>query len=262
LDNRCVVDNLRESFRVLAMDRPRGEVVELDGLSIASPGVTFQMFNAAFLNSRVETREELSRRLVTARNYFSSRGMAWSFWFCEHWLADDVRRRLSRGCEEVGLRIASEMPGMLAESLEPARRELPSMEIRRLGDPRTLEHFRQIGAECFHVPADWFREVFDGNPARSQFVCWVGYRGEIPVATSASMCADGVIGIYNVATVPEHRGRGYGEVMTRHAVTAEMARQIAGPATPVVLQSTSQGLALYERMGFRAITRIVVYNSR
>ena len=33
------------------------------------------------------------------------------------------------------------------------------------------------------------------------------------------------------------------------------------PGVPVVLQSTEQGLKIYERMGFRAITRILVYNS-
>jgi hypothetical protein len=29
----------------------------------------------------------------------------------------------------------------------------------------------------------------------------------------------------------------------------------------VVLQSTSHGFGLYERLGFRAVTRILVYNS-
>ena len=32
-------------------------------------------------------------------------------------------------------------------------------------------------------------------------------------------------------------------------------------AAPLVLQSTSWGIRLYERMGFRTVTRILVYNS-
>ena len=44
-----VADNLRESFRAIAASRPPGEVRELRGVSIASAGVAFQMFNAAFL---------------------------------------------------------------------------------------------------------------------------------------------------------------------------------------------------------------------
>jgi hypothetical protein len=42
------------------------------------------------------------------------------------------------------------------------------------------------------------------------------------------------------------------EAVTRHAV---------GSGGRVVRQSTSQGLRLYERMGFRAVTRILAYNS-
>lgn len=257
---RPVVNNLRDSFRILAVDRPRGDVRELDGVSIASPGVAFQMFNAAFLSAPVETQTELASRLGTARNHFASRSLPWSFWFCESWLAEDVRRRLTRGCEEAGLRIASEMPGMVAERLDPTRRRLPELEIRKVARGETLEHFRQIGAECFHVPPEWFSEVFDGNPARSQFVCWVGYREGTPVATAASVVSNGAIGIYNVATTSAHRGHGYGETMTRQAIGEEMARHGAG--LPVVLQSTSHGLPLYDRMGFRSVTRIVVFNSR
>jgi hypothetical protein len=48
-----VADNLRESFRVVAAGREHGEVRELPGVSIAAAGVTFQMFNAAFLSAPV-----------------------------------------------------------------------------------------------------------------------------------------------------------------------------------------------------------------
>ena len=52
-DFRPVEANLRESFRVLARGRERADVMELPGVSIASLGATFQMFNAAFLNAPV-----------------------------------------------------------------------------------------------------------------------------------------------------------------------------------------------------------------
>src|SRR5256885_13055848 len=41
-------DNLRESFRIIAASRAVGELRELSGVSIASAGATFQMFNTAF----------------------------------------------------------------------------------------------------------------------------------------------------------------------------------------------------------------------
>ena len=86
----------------------------------------------------------------------------------------------------------------------------------------------------------------------------VGYHGGSPVATAATVTSNGVIGLYNVATAPEHRQRGYGEAITRHALDAATRENGVGG---IVLQSTSQGLRLYERMGFQPVTRVLVYNS-
>jgi ribosomal protein S18 acetylase RimI-like enzyme len=68
----------------------------------------------------------------------------------------------------------------------------------------------------------------------------------------------GAIGVYNVATMPDHQRRGYGEAVMRHAV-AEAQREHGIERT--ILQSTPAGLSLYERMGYRTITRVSVYAS-
>jgi ribosomal protein S18 acetylase RimI-like enzyme len=66
---------------------------------------------------------------------------------------------------------------------------------------------------------------------------WVGYVNSQPVTTAVT-CVDGeAIGVYSVATVREHRGRGYGETITRFAIDA----------------------ALYRRMGYRPVGRFAVY---
>lgn len=250
-------ENLRESFRLLANGRARADVLEISGLSVVSLGVAFQMFNAAFFSALVETQADLEARLQIARRHFVTRNMSWSLWICEDWLAPGVRKKLSRTCEIFGLRLSSELPGMVAERIDPPARPLPRMDFRRVDSLRTLEDFRAIGSSCFHVPVGWFAEVFDERlDVRRGFVCWVGYRDGVPVSTAASVASDGAIGLYNVATVPEHRGGGYGEAITRYAIDAADTG-----ADRIVLQSTSQGLRIYERMGFRAVTRILVYNS-
>ncbi len=251
--------NLRQSFRVLAKGRPRADVTELEGVSIASLGAAFQMFNAAFLNSRVAGRQDLEGRLAGAQAIFRARELSWAFWLCEDWLAWPTRHVLLRSCEGFGLRAVAEMPGMVADGLREPKKILRSpLKIMRAADPRTMEDFRTVGSLCFHVPPSWFREVFDDSMPSREFVCWVGYRDGLPVATSATVVSGGVIGLYNVATIPDERGKGYAEAVTRHAVA--QASQQSGVAR-VILQSTAQGERLYKRLGFREVSRVVVFNS-
>jgi ribosomal protein S18 acetylase RimI-like enzyme len=255
--------NLRESFRVLAPGRPRAEILELPGLSIASLGVAFQMFNAAFLSTAVAGPDELTDRLTAARRFFAATGQQWSFWICEDWLDRPARRNADRVCRSHGLRLASEVPGMIAEEIEPpvlksGWRAPVHMEFRRVACARTLTDFAGIGTVCFNVPAPWYREVFDASLPERRFVAWVGYVDGFPVATAASVTAEGIVGLYNVATEPGRRGRGLAEATTRHAITQARAE---APDAPVVLQSSSMGMNLYARLGFRAVTRFRVYNS-
>ncbi|MDE3197304.1 MAG: GNAT family N-acetyltransferase [Acidobacteriota bacterium] len=260
MDFHPVEENLRTSFRALAAARVQGGVVELPGVTIASLGARFQMFNAAFLSAPT-SQDDFEERLSGAREYFGTRDLAWAFWICEDWLDYPLRRKLSSLCSRYGLRLSSEMPGMIADAIRQQRRILPELEIRPLDAERVLNDFRGVGSVCFHVPLDWFSEVFDERMAseRTAFRCWVGYVKGLPVATAAAIASDGVVGLYNIATAPGHRGRGIAEAITRHAVTESFA---ALGERPVVLQSTSRGLPLYERLGFRPVTRILVYVSK
>jgi predicted GNAT family acetyltransferase len=254
-DFHAVEANLRESFRMLAHGRPRGDVLELPGVTIASLGVSFQMFNAAFFSSPIASGDELEMRLDAAQEHFSKRNLSWSLWVCEDWLDRSLRRRLSRVCDGFDLHLTTEMPGMTACALDRASRPLQELEFRRVERGPTLDDFRAIGSNCFHVPILWFSEVFDETIRDREFICWVGYHEGVPVSTAATVRTGETVGLYNIATTPGYRGRGFGEAVTRHAV------EYARPAEKVILQSTTQGLSMYHRMGFDAVTRILVYNS-
>jgi ribosomal protein S18 acetylase RimI-like enzyme len=249
-----VAGNLRESFRIIAGSREGGEVRELQGVSIASAGVTFQMFNAAFISEPIATEDELHQRILLPAMHFQSRGREWAYWICEDFMEPRVRRRSRRVMESHGLRHSTDLPGMVADRILPPVRPLPRVEVRRVIDRSTSTDFCGIGSVCFHVPIDWFREVFGNDSVWQRFISYVGYVDGEPVATTAVVTGSGVTGIYNVATLPAWQHRGYGEAVMRHA----MAETGGGP---VVLQSTSAGLRLYERMGFRTVTRIAVYAS-
>ena len=258
MDFETVALNLRESFRVIAASRTPGEIREFPGVSIASADVTFQMFNAAFLSAPVPTEADLARRIMLPSVHFDARGLEWAYWVCDDWLESRPRRRSRHIFERHGLRHSVDLPGMVAERILPAVKPLPTLEIRRVGDPATRDAFCAIGSICFHVPVPWFREVFDHDSVWDRFIAWVGYMDGEPVSTTATVIGAGAVGGYNVATMPEHQMRGYGETVMRHAV-AEAQRRHGIDRT--ILQSTPAGHRLYQRMGFRTVTNIAVYAS-
>ena len=259
MDFRTVEENLRASFRVLAASRPTGEVREAPGVSIASAGVTFQMFNAAFLSAPVDGERDLDRRIATARVHFAARQQAWSYWVCEDWLDKKARRSVAAAFKRHGLRLATVLPGMLADRLADPLRPLPRIEVRPVDDHKSWTHFCQIGALCFNVPLGWFQEVFDdGGVWETGFKGYVGYSNGEPVSTAGIVVAAGAVGVYNLATVPGHQKRGFGEAVMRHALA--LARDQHGGERSV-LQSTPQGFQLYQRMGYSVVTNVAVYTS-
>ena len=64
-------------------------------------------------------------------------------------------------------------------------------------------------------------------------------------------------GIYWVATAEQHRGRGFGVVITRSAVD-EAARR---GCCMVGLQASPLGKPVYERMGFGVVSEYATYES-
>jgi ribosomal protein S18 acetylase RimI-like enzyme len=255
---QLVAENLRESFRTIAASRAAGELRELPGVSIASAGVTFQMFNTAFLSGPVANETELKQRIRLPVAHFDQRGQEWAYWVCEDWIQQPARKRSRRWFEHYGLRLSTELPGMIADCIRPPVKTLPPIEIRRVRSAATWDAFCEIGSVCFHVPLTWFREVFDNSTVWEHFMSYVGYVDDEPVATTSLVAGAGAIGVYNVATLPASRRQGFGEAVMRQAL-AEV-RKVRG-MEPVILQSTPAGLHLYERMGFRTVARVAVYAS-
>jgi ribosomal protein S18 acetylase RimI-like enzyme len=258
VDFGAVAGNLRESFRVIAASRTPGEVRELRGVSIAAAGVAFQMFNAAFLSSVVIDDVDLARRIALSSVHFNARGLEWSYWVCEDWLEPHARRRSQKIFERHGLRHSVDLPGMVAERIEPPLRPLPQIEVRRVKDGATRDAFCAIGSTCFHVPFPWFSEVFGSDSVWERFASYVGYVDGEPVSTAAVVIGCGAAGVYNVATLPGHQRRGYGEAVMRYAL-ADAQREHGIECS--ILQSSPAGYRLYERMGYRTVTKISVYSS-
>jgi GNAT superfamily N-acetyltransferase len=255
-----VESNLLGLFRHFAGPREEGEIREMPGISIASCGATFHLFNAAFFSEPVSAAPgELERRIFTASVHYGARGLRWAFWVNEDKLDSGLRRKSQAIFHGQGLGLASRMPAMMAEQLAPPARTLPVLEVRRVCDAQTRLAFCHIVATSFRIPFVWCRELYEPEaPWRGGFAGHVGYADGEAVTAAATMRAAGVAGLYCVGTLPGHERKGYGEAIVRQAV--EEARRVFG-AEPAVLESTAAGLPLYQRMGFETVTHFSVFSS-
>jgi ribosomal protein S18 acetylase RimI-like enzyme len=85
--------------------------------------------------------------------------------------------------------------------------------------------------------------AISSKPSR---VHYVGFRNQIPVSTSTLLLDGDVACIYDVATAPEHRRRGYGSCVTRAALDEARRRGFEHAC----LMTSPAARKMYRALGF------------
>ena len=255
---QMVERSLREVMSIYSHATREGQTREMPGVSLVSSGLSLAVFNAAMLSTPVPGPEgDLARRIAVARVYFQHLRLPWSLWLCQDMLTPAARQSLEEMWQKGEFRLTAEPSGMVANSLRPSRRKLPSLDCRLVSDEATRLAFAQVTSVVFDLPYATSRQIYGSDQVWSgRFHGFVGYLQGKPVSTVGLWFADDSIGVYSVGTLPQHQRRGYAEALLRHALA--WGHQQTG-ITQTVLQSTRQGLSLYERIGYRSVTQFAVY---
>ncbi|MFJ2478393.1 GNAT family N-acetyltransferase [Streptomyces sp. NPDC087659] len=162
-----------------------------------------------------------------------------------------------RGMPDVEtLRVAAEY-GLTARSLHPFMiKSLAGKESVPIGVPRIRrvwgdEHatYSAMLAAGFEAPPATFsgiasRPVLD-SPGMTAYLA---ERDGVAVATAFGVLVEDFVGVFNISTPPQHRGRGYGRAVTE----AVLRDGREAGARAAFLHSSPAGLSLYESLGFRA----------
>jgi ribosomal protein S18 acetylase RimI-like enzyme len=182
------------------------------------------------------------------------------------WVLTDLSRPedLGERLERAGIPQSFELPILTADMdrLGLDREDPAALEIRRVAnvdDHRRWLFAMEVG---FDMPNGHTRTIDQtalavGFDADAKWVRFVGTTTNTVVASSGLMLFGGVAGVYNVATVPEARRRGFGAAMTRAALRYARDRGYR----VAILGTSPMGRGVYERMGFRdvAVERHHVY---
>jgi GNAT superfamily N-acetyltransferase len=131
--------------------------------------------------------------------------------------------------------------------------------ISEVKDSETLKTWCQVGCTGFGIPEraagavfQWFsKDVEHKIPVKF----YLGRVNGKVVATSAVLFAEGVAGIYWVATLPKMRNRGIGFAVTEKPLL--VAREMGYRAG--ILQASTMGAPVYRRMGFKEYSHLNTY---
>jgi GNAT superfamily N-acetyltransferase len=256
----AVAQNLLEALRFFGQARADAEIHDLPGLSLIFCGLNYAAFNAALQAAPVDgDGQELARLIELSAHQYDARSLRWTYWVCDDFLNLPLRREAPRVFKRHGLRHLTEAPGLYAERLTPVNRNLPPLDVRPVGDRATRAAFSDVMSVAFEIPHSVSTSVYGSERAwNGTFQGYVGYSNGRAVTTAAAVITGDVIGLYSVATLPQHRRLGFAEAIMRDVIRE--AQETRGVAR-TVLQSTSSGLGLYEAMGYRIVTGFNVFIS-
>jgi len=239
--------NHAESCREVARWTAQGEICESGGLLLAAPVTRAPPFQYCLRvgPGQQPTPAEL---LARADAFFFARDRGYVVNLRAHADADLEAAAGARGLGE----LVAPLPVMVLER-QPGG-AAPGA-VRLVDSAAGIADFAAVAAQAYAplglAPSVTARIM--GEPARMtgpgrRYA--VAYQDGRPAAAAMLLLSHGIAGLYWVGTVPEARGRGLAEAVTR--TLCEEA--FAAGAPLVVLQASPQGRPVYARVGFREVS--------
>jgi GrpB-like predicted nucleotidyltransferase (UPF0157 family)/ribosomal protein S18 acetylase RimI-like enzyme len=188
-------------------------------------------------------------RISHVASLFKKSHLPFSWWTSEL----DSPTSLEDHLKKEGFAFKEKNIGMYAEisnlTLESTN---SSLEFKKVEDNSSLQHFCHIITAVGGNPTA-FDVIYSKAPpvlysGSAPLEMYVAYIENEPVTSGILVRHANVVGIYYVATIPQKRRQGFGSSMMVHLLSKakEKGYSIA------VLQASSQGKGVYEKLGFKA----------
>ena len=232
---------------------PGAEIYEGEDLLRVLTGTSEPLFNGVFRASLMP--EAVDGAIAETLSRVASRRVP-MFW----WVGPSTRPAdLGTHLERHGFSHAGNSPAM-AVDLRTLPEEPPgtaALAVAPVQDLETLRRWARVAAigtefpERFHEELVALEAGVGLEPRGRLYTRYIAYQDGEAVGTSALLLHAGVAGIFAVATILRARRRGIGAVLTL-APLLEARRRGYRVGT---LQSSPMGFPVYERLGFREVSR-------
>jgi ribosomal protein S18 acetylase RimI-like enzyme len=247
--------NLVELAREHARWLPGHEIRESDELLLAAGGTRYPAGPWNSATALGPGAADPERVLSEARAFFAARARGFSVYAPSH-----LDHGLAAACERAGFLKVSDSPGMALTQRVAQPALGAAVVVRAAEDAADAQAFVDIAAHAYEtqqLPAAVTRKLLS-HPERwlrTQTRVQLLFQGEQPMAAAMLVFSHGIAGVYWVGTLPQARGRGYAEAVTR----AISNQAFAEGARAVVLQASTMGEPVYRRIGYREFTRYPMY---
>lgn len=120
--------------------------------------------------------------------------------------------------------------------------------VRKVNNKEDFKIWTDIANEVLHGFQLLDPDLYFPLCESGKMVCFLGYSGEMPVATSATMNNNGSGTLEFIATLPDYRKKGIGAAVCRAAIE----QLISDGVSIISLRARAMGVSLYKALGFKA----------
>jgi GNAT superfamily N-acetyltransferase len=168
-------------------------------------------------------------------------------------MVDPASEQLARHAEHLGLTAAGTVPVMLRQAapITPMPRDFTV----RPATASEVHTANELAAAAFSLDPAKVHRVFPPSTQGDGVRTWVVEDDGTLIGCGTFVRSGDCVGVYIMATPPQHQGRGAGRAVLEHGM---LHYQSLG-ATSFTLEATAQGFHLYEQVGFRTVMEALVF---
>ncbi len=208
----------------------------------AVTGLPLAPFNGAIVLERLD---DPAAMLDEATAFMADHGVPFLVWVRDGVDPTLVERALDVGFVEVG-----RPPAMALSPIGRIPHPPADVTVEEIVDEAGIADYRRVLHQGFGLPDDLLERIATPETAWGDgFAAVVIRAGGEPAACAHLAITGTTAGIFNVATVPDHRRRGLGAAATWAAIDIAATRG----CDHAILQSTAMGHSVYRGMGFEVI---------
>lgn len=223
-----------------------GTVGGFGGCSFVVTGIPAAFFNGVFSAGPVADPDTVVGAALT---FMAEHPVPWLLW-----VRDGVDDELLAAGRRAGLTDAGGPPAMALPIIDDIPAPPPELSIEVADEADSFAVFRDLSARGFEMPAEFVEMLIaDSMIDDPAFAVAVASVAGVPASCAMVSVTGTTAGIYNVATPPEFRRRGYGAAATWAAIEVGAQRG----CDHAVLQASEMGAPVYRRMGFVDVGRYV-----